>query len=187
MTEQRGRLHPQKLMMWMGMASMFMVFAGLTSAFILQKGSAHWASITMPPTFWISTLVIIASSVTMHKSVAFFKERNMQRYKQMITLTLILGIAFIGLQFWGFTQMYAAGIKLDGPASAGFLYIITGLHAAHIIAAIIVALALVYIMAFRKKTKVYSSVGHEIMATFWHFVDILWIYLFIFFLINFKF
>jgi cytochrome c oxidase subunit III len=183
--EQRGKLHPQLLMMWMAMASMFMVFAGLTSAFILQKGNATWATITMPWTFWVSTIVIIASSITMHKSVAAFKSRQMQQYKTLITATIVLGLLFVVLQFWGFMQMYQAGIKLDGPASAGFLFIITGLHGAHMVGAVI-ALAIVYITAFRKKTKVYSSVGHQVMATFWHFVDVLWIYLFIFFLINFK-
>jgi cytochrome c oxidase subunit III len=185
-SEQRGKLHPQKLMMWMGMASMFMVFAGLTSAFILQKGSANWATITMPYSFWISTIAIILSSITMHKSVQYFKQRQMQQYKQMVAATLILGIAFVALQLWGFTQLYQAGIKLDGPASAGFLFVITGLHGAHMLGAL-VAMIILFVVTYRRRTKTYSTVGHEVMATFWHFVDVLWIYLLMFFIINFKF
>jgi cytochrome c oxidase subunit III len=178
-------IHPQKLMMWIGMASMFMVFAGLTSAFILQRGSARWVNITLPWAFWVSTVCILASSYTMHKSVKLFRAREMPNYKKYITATLILGALFVCMQLFGFYQLYTNGIKLDGPNSAGFLYIISGLHGVHVLAAII-ALVIVYIVAFRKRTKVYSSVSHEIMATFWHYVDVLWIYLFIFFLINFN-
>jgi cytochrome c oxidase subunit III len=185
MTEQRNSVHPQKLMMWIGMASMFMVFAGFTSAFILQKGSSNWASIELPKAFWISTLIVMASSFTMHKAVACFKTRDMKTYKSFITTTLILGIVFIALQAIGFVNLYQSGVHLDGGPSGAFLYIISGIHGLHMLAAII-ALVIIYIIAFRKKVKVYSSVSHEIMATFWHFVDILWVYLFIFFLINFK-
>ncbi|MFM2387720.1 MAG: hypothetical protein RL660_2477 [Bacteroidota bacterium] len=179
-------VHPQKLMMWIAMASMFMVFAGLTSAFILQKGGARWVSLTLPWAFWVSTAVILASSYTMHKAVQMFKQREMPQYKKYITFTLILGLLFVALQLFGFYQLFTAGTKLDGPSSAGFLYIITGLHGVHVLAAVI-ALAIVYFVAFRRRTKVYSAVGHEIMATFWHYVDVLWIYLFIFFLVNFNF
>jgi cytochrome c oxidase subunit III len=178
-------LHPKKLMMYIAMGSMFMVFAGLTSAFLLQRSSANFNFFKLPTFFWISTILILASSYTMHKSVSLFKQRNMPKYRQFITFTVILGLGFILCQLIGFNQLYQQNIKLDGNASGGFLFIISGLHIAHMIAAII-ALVIVYLMAYRKNIKVYSSVGHEIMASFWHFVDVLWIYLFIFFLINFK-
>jgi cytochrome c oxidase subunit III len=178
-------LHPHKLMMWIAMASMFMVFAGLTSAFILHKGSGLWVNLVLPKAFWVSTIVILASSYTMHKAVKLFKDRDMLVYKKYIVATLVLGLLFIALQVLGFYQLVNNGILLDGPASAGYLYIIAGLHGAHVFAAI-VALILVYIIAFRKRTKVYSATSHEVIATFWHYVDILWIYLFLFFLVNFN-
>jgi cytochrome c oxidase subunit III len=178
-------VHPQKLMMWIAMASMFMVFAGLTSAFILHKGSGLWVNLVLPKAFWISTIVILASSYTMHKAVKLFKERSMIAYKKHIIATLLLGFLFIALQLLGFYQLVTSGILLDGPASAGYLYIIAGLHGVHVFGAI-VALVLVYFIAFRKRTKVYSATSHEIIATFWHYVDVLWIYLFLFFLVNFN-
>jgi cytochrome c oxidase subunit 3 len=183
--EQRNRLHPRKLMMWMAMASMFMVFAGLTSAFILQSGSAKWVIFKLPIAFWFSTVVIMASSYTMSKAVTFFKSREKQRYKTFVSFTLILGILFIALQLLGFADLYKQNITLQGSASNGFLFIISGLHIAHMVGAII-ALVIVYLTAFRKKVKTYNSTSIEIMSLFWHFVDGLWIYLFIFFLLNFK-
>lgn len=183
--EQRNRLHPRKLMMWMAMASMFMVFAGLTSAFILQSGSAKWVIFKLPIAFWFSTIVIMASSYTMSKAVTFFKSREKQRYKTFVSFTLILGILFIVLQLLGFADLYKQNITLQGSASNGFLFIISGLHIAHMLGAII-ALVIVYLTAFRKKVKTYNSTSIEIMSLFWHFVDGLWIYLFIFFLLNFK-
>lgn len=183
--EQRNRLHPRKLMMWMAMASMFMVFAGLTSAFILQSGSAKWVIFKLPIAFWFSTVVIMASSYTMSKAVTFFKSREKQRYKTFVSFTLILGILFIALQLLGFADLYKQNITLQGSASNGFLFIISGLHIAHMAGAII-ALVIVYLTAFRKKVKIYNSTSIEIMSLFWHFVDGLWIYLFIFFLLNFK-
>jgi cytochrome c oxidase subunit III len=183
--EQRGRLHPHKLMMWMGMGSMFMVFAGLTSAFILQSTGPKWVTFKLPIIFWLSTVFIIASSVTMNKAVAAFKLRDRKKYKSFVTITVVLGLLFIAAQCIGFADLYNQRITLQGNASNGFLFIISGLHIVHVIGAI-VALVIVYLTAFRKSIKVYSSTSVEVMSLFWHFVDGLWIYLFIFFLLNFK-
>jgi cytochrome c oxidase subunit III len=184
-TTNNRTLHPQKLMMWMAMGSMFMVFAGLTSAFILQKSTANWVMFKLPTMFYISTLVIILSSVTMYRAKQAFYLKNRAAYKNFIILTVILGSTFIGCQLLGFRDLYSQKITLQGSTSNGFLYIISGLHIAHMAAAI-VALIIIYFMALRKKVKVYSTVGIDIMSLFWHFVDGLWIYLFIFFCINFK-
>jgi cytochrome c oxidase subunit 3 len=169
----------------MAMGSMFMVFAGLTSAFLLQRSKAKLSFFELPLFFYFSTIVILLSSYTMHRAVKAFKSREMKSYTKLVGITITLGILFIIFQFIGFSDLYAQQITLDGNAAAGFLYVITGLHAAHILGAV-VALVIVYLTAFNKKVKVYSSTGHENMAMFWHFVDILWIYLFLFFLINFK-
>ncbi len=184
---RNNRLHPRKLMMWMAIASMFMVFAGFTSAFLLQKGTrVDWANIPLPLAFWISTIVIIASSYTMHQSVKLFKERNMVPYRKMVKLTLVLGLIFMVLQLIGFWQLLNSGIQLDGGIAGAFLYVISGAHLLHMFGGV-VALIIVYRTAFSTTKKVYGSLSHEVMAIFWHFVDILWIYLFIFFLLNFKF
>jgi cytochrome c oxidase subunit III len=185
-THNRSSLHPQLLMMYIGMASMFMVFAGFTSAFILQKGSAHWTSIILPTTIFISTAVILASSFTMHTLLKAFKANDKAKYKTFALLTLVLGIAFVLLQILCYTQMVKGGILLDGSASGAFLYVIAGAHLLHLIAAII-TLVIVYIVAFRKNFDNSKIIAHQLLSAFWHFLDILWVYLFLFFLINFKF
>ena len=115
--------------------------------------------------------------------VKAFKKREMPKYRLMISLTLLLGIAFMALQYMGFKQLYASNIRVDGNPSESFLFIIAGLHLLHI-AGGIVALLIVFFRAFRTKVKIYSATGLEVVGSYWHFVDILWIYLFVFFLAN---
>lgn len=169
--------------MWVAISSIIMMFAGLTSAYIVRQSQGHWVYYKLPVIFYISTLFIILSSATMFLGVKAFKNRAMPRFKAMITLTLLLGIAFGISQYIGFQQLYAGGVKLDGNPSESFIFIISGLHLLHIAGGII-ALLIVFFRAFRTNVKVYNATGLEIMATYWHFVDVLWIYLFIFFLAN---
>lgn len=106
----------------------------------------------------------------------------MDQYRLLIGATLLLGIAFVALQWAGFQQLWHQHITLTGSGAAQFLYVIFGLHALHVIAGII-ALIVIFIKAFVGKVKMYSAVPVEVMATYWHFVDLLWIYLLVFFLL----
>ena len=130
--------------------------------------------------------------------VRAFKNREMPKYRLFITATLLLGILFGVLQCAGFYQLYhqlqqvringqvlneAAPVRVDGNPSESFLFIIAGLHLAHLLGGII-ALLFVFFRAFRTNVKTYNATGLEIVATYWHFVDALWIYLFVFFLVN---
>lgn len=182
-TEQRRKIHPQKFAMWIAMGSIIMMFAGLTSAYIVRKAQGNWVNYELPAIFWGSTIAILASSVTMHMGVKAFKNRRMIPFRRLISATLILGILFGASQYIGFLQLYANNIRIDGNPSESFLFIIAGLHLLHILGGII-ALLIVFIKAFRTRIKVYNSTGLEIVAAYWHFVDVLWIYLFVFFLAN---
>lgn len=180
---EKKRIHPQKFALWVAMASILMMFAGLTSAYIVRKAQGNWVMYHLPPVFWVSTAAIVLSSVTIILGTRAFKQRQMPRFKLLISVTLILGILFAILQYVGFKQLYATNIRLDGNPSESFLFIIAGLHLLHILGGI-VALLIVFFRAFRKKVKIYSSTGLEIVSAYWHFVDVLWIYLFVFFLAN---
>ena len=182
-TEQRKKIHPQKFMLWVAMASIVMMFAGLTSAYMVRKPQGNWTHFTIPSIFWVSTVVIVASSATMALGVRAFKKRIMPRFKLLVTATLLLGVMFGVLQFIGFRELYEVNIRVDGNPSGSFLFIIWGLHVVHIAGGII-ALLIVFFRAFRTRVKVYNATGLEIIATYWHFVDALWIYLFVFFLAN---
>ena len=106
----------------------------------------------------------------------------MSQYRLLIGITLLLGVAFVILQWEGFQQLWAQKIRFQGSGAGQFLYVIFGLHALHVIAGVI-ALVVIFIKAFIGKIKLYSSVPLEVMKTYWHFVDLLWIYLLIFFII----
>lgn len=196
--KERKKIHPQKFMMWLAMASISMAFAGLTSGYMVREAQGNWRYYNMPSVFTVSTVVIMISSITMILGVRAFKSRQIPRYRMLISATLILGLLFGALQFTGFYQLYhqlqqvringqvlneASTVRLNGNPSESFLFIIAGLHLAHLFGGII-ALIIVFFRAFRTKIKTYNATGLEIAATYWHFMDALWIYLFVFFLVN---
>ncbi len=176
---QKNKIHPYKFALWVGIGSILMMFAGLTSAYIVKRNQAGWVTFNLPAAFWYSTAAIILSSVVLYMASAAFKERAMSRYRVLMACTMILGILFIVLQLIGFKQLWNNGITLTGNVSYSFLYIIIGIHAAHVLGGI-VTMIVMSLNAFRSKIKSYSTVPIDLISTYWHFVDILWIYLLIF-------
>jgi cytochrome c oxidase subunit 3 len=175
-------MHPHKFTLWVAIGSIVMMFAGLTSAFIVKSNQTNWVPVSIPVVFWISTAVIVGSSLTVQMALRSFKQRGMQQYRLLIGLTLLLGITFVVLQWIGFQQLWEQNITFKGGGAGQFLYVIFGLHAIHVLGGVI-ALIVMFIKAFLGKTKLYSSVPVEVAATYWHFVDLLWLYLLIFFLV----
>ena len=180
--DQRKKIHPSKFTLWEAIASIIMMFAGLTSAYIVKRSQPNWATFEMPLIFWYSTGVILASSVTMHLALRAFKQRERVKYRGLLTLTAVLGIAFLVMQWIGFSQVWATGITFSGAGGGQFLYIIAGLHGLHIVGGVI-ALILMFFRAFSTRFRNYDSVPVEVMATYWHFVDFLWLYLMVFFML----
>lgn len=182
--QQRKKLHPYKFTLWVAIASILMMFAGLTSAFIVKSNLAGWRQIEMPDMFWFSTGVILVSSLTIQMALRSFRQRDMRAYRVLIAVTLLLGIAFVTLQWFGFKDLWVQQhITFKGSSGAGqFLYVIFGLHALHVIGGIITLLVM-FIKAYFGKLKLYSSAPVEVAATYWHFVDLLWIYLLVFFIV----
>lgn len=181
--EKNKKMHPHKFTLWVAIGSIVMMFAGLTSAFIVKSNKDGWSTAEIPKIFWVSTAVIIASSVTLQLALRSFKQREMSMYRLLMGITLVLGAAFIILQWQGFQQMWnEQHITFKGGGAGQFLYVIFGLHAVHVGAGVI-ALLVMLLKTFVGRIKLYSSVPVEVMATYWHFVDLLWIYLLVFFLI----
>lgn len=183
MNVQRERVHPHKFTLWVGIGSIIMMFAGLTSAYIVKRSQAGWVMVEIPVLFWISTITIVLSSVTMHLAVKSFRQRALDRYKQLLFVTLILGVAFLIMQVTGFYMYREMDIRLTGAgsnASHSFILAIAGLHGLHVVGGI-VALLFIAIRAMNTSKRDYNRTPTEIIATYWHFVDILWIYLILFF------
>lgn len=181
---QRKKIHPHKFTLWVAIASIIMMFAGLTSAYIVKGSLPGWSTIEIPELFYYSTAVMILSSISIQVALKAFREKNMPQYRQLITVTAILGIVFVVIQVLAFLQLWDRGLTLQGSAGAGqFLYIIFGLHALHVIGGVI-ALLIMFFKAYSSRIRNYDPVSIELASTYWHFVDVLWIYLFVFFIMS---
>ena len=179
----KNKIHPHKLTLWIGIGSIVMMFAGMTSAYIVKKNQGNWLAIELPVVFWYSTAVILASSVTMYLANTALKAGKTSFYKTLITITAILGVVFISMQWEGFKDLETRGIALIGPQSnsaSSFLFVITGLHMLHVLGGVI-ALIVTFFKSFWVQEGQTNLVPTQIVATYWHFVDVLWIYLFIFY------
>ena len=179
---KQNKIHPHKFTLWVGIGSILMMFAGLTSAYIVKRNQANWQTFDLPRAFWYSTAIILASSGTMGASLRSFREREMRRYRLLMTATMILGVLFIVTQLFGFKNLWEQGITLQANVSYSFMYVIVGLHGLHVIGGVI-ALIVMSLNAFRTRTRNYSVVPVEVMSTYWHFVDGLWVYLLVFLLL----
>mgnify|MGYP001560319068 FL=1 len=172
-----------KPMLWVSMISMVMFFAGLTSAYVISMKRDDWVSFDLPLAFYISTILIIASSFTLFFSQKFLKKDKRQLSLIFVILTLILGTGFVWQQYVGFNQLKSSGLFFTGPestVSTSFIIGITFMHVLHILAGLLVLLVVIY-NHYKYKYKSDNMLGFELGAIFWHFVDLLWIYLFFFF------
>lgn len=174
-------MHPHKFTLWVAMGSLIMMFAGLTSAFIVKSNQAGWKPVTLPTVFWFSTVAIVVSSATMYLAVRAARGQQIAAYRQWLFATLLLGAGFCWLQWQGFNALWAQQITFRGAGAGQFLYVIFGLHVLHVIGGI-VALPIVMIKTFFGRKEI-NQVAAEITATYWHFVDLLWIYLLVFFVV----
>jgi cytochrome c oxidase subunit 3 len=174
----------KKMMLWFGIISLGMSFAGLTSAYVVSKERPDWLTdFQIPQAFYISLIVIVLSSITIQLAKkSIIKEEN-RSGMILLCITLLLGITFIILQFRGFSQIIANGYYFTGSESTittSFIYLVVLMHLTHIIVALISILVVIY-NHYKQKYLKGNTLGIELATTFWHFVDILWIYLFFFF------
>src|SRR5687768_12603267 len=131
-TDQRKRIHPHKFTLWIAIGSIVMMFAGLTSAYIIKRNQADWVTFDLPLAFWYSTAAILLSSLTIWMAEKAFRDRNMGKYRKLLIATLLLGIGFVALQVIGFSELWNQGLTLTKNVSVSFLYPIVGLHAIHV-------------------------------------------------------
>jgi cytochrome c oxidase subunit 3 len=179
---RKGRTY--KMLLLFGMISIFMIFAGLSSAYVVSKSRPDWLKdFQLPNAFIISTIVMLVSSFTFYGALKATKANNRSLATTMLLTTLGLGIAFIFLQFEGFSQVVANGYFFTGSESnvtTSFLYIVVIVHIAHLLGGIISLLIVIY-NHFKQKYNPAQTLGIELSAMYWHFMDFIWIYLFLFF------
>nr|WP_294896910.1 cytochrome c oxidase subunit 3 [uncultured Pedobacter sp.] len=182
----RHNLQPKKFILWLFIVSSIIFFAGLTSGFIVYAGSGSGKSLNvdLPKVFIYSTIVIVISSLTMHK--AFLSAKSLQFAKQKLWLwvTFVLGLVFIGLQVYGWMVWTNLGLFfVNSNASISFVYAFTLFHIIHIIAGLVMILTAIR-SSYGPVPNVKNTFRMEISSIFWHFVDIVWIYLYLFLLLN---
>ncbi|MBT7849921.1 MAG: cytochrome c oxidase subunit 3 [Flavobacteriaceae bacterium] len=173
----------KKMMLWFGIISLIMSFAGLTSAFIVSSTREDWLSdFVLPNSFIYSTMIIFLSSIFLYAAKQALKKNQAITTTSLLIGVLVLGIAFIYSQILGFNQIIASGYNFTGPTSnitMSYVYIIAVVHIVHVLAGI-VCLIVVTINQLNKKYSSENTLGFDLASTFWHFVDILWVYLFFF-------
>lgn len=179
---QKGKAYKTMLVFTMG--SIVMIFAGLTSAYVVSKSRPDWLTdFQLPQVFLWSTIVMVLSSVTFHLAKRAMQKDDRSRTSLMLGITLILGLLFVFLQFRGFDEIIASGYYFTGSESTittSFLYVVVLVHIAHLAGGLISLLIVIY-NHYKQKYNSNQLLGIELSVMFWHFLDFLWLYLFLFF------
>ncbi len=181
--QQTLSMHPKKFALWLFIVTVVMIFAALTSAYIVRQSEGNWLEFELPLTLYITSGIIFLSSISMQLSYLAARKDNLNRLKIGMFATAVLGIAFLIGQIMSWDDLVAMDVYFVGNPAGSFLYVLTGLHAVHLISGVIF-LILTTINSFRYKVHSKSLDQIEMCTTYWHFLDGLWLYLFLFLLLN---
>jgi cytochrome c oxidase subunit 3 len=175
--EETLSVNPKKFIVWMFVVSIVMLFAAMTSAYLVRRAEGNWLEFEMPAIFIYSTVVLVISSVSMHWAYRAAKKDDFGTLRTAISITFAFGLAFLVMQFIGWRDLVAQNVYFVGNPSGSFLYVFTGLHAFHLVSGLIV---LLYALraSFQLKIHAKNLTQLEVCMTYWHFLDILWVYLF---------
>ncbi|MCE2847240.1 MAG: cytochrome c oxidase subunit 3 [Sphingobacteriales bacterium] len=170
-----------RILLWLGIASIVMLFAGLTSGYIVRQAEGNWKHFELPVAFTVSTIVILVSSLSMHAALLSARKNDYQGVRRYLLLTLGLGFAFVFTQFLGWNSLVSQGVYFvdKSTPSGSFFYVISGLHLAHLAFGLL-GLIVTSMMAMRDRYHAGNVEGLKLCATYWHFLDGLWMYLFVF-------
>ena len=181
----RNKIHPKKFALWAACGSITMMFAAFTSAYIVRQAAGNWLEFQLPNMFFYSAAVMLLSSLTLQGSYMAFKKGAAQMYRTLLLVTFVLGISFVTLQYFGWLALEEIGVELTGNPSGSFVYVISGMHAAHVLGGIAALfVALIHAFGLNFKPTPGRQLRFELTLTYWHFVDFLWIYLLTFFIMQ---
>ena len=182
-SSQQKNQRAKKMMLWFGIVSLIMSFGGLTSAFIVSSSREDWLNdFTIPQSFLISTSIIAFSSLVFIAAKKALLEKKYLLSQSLVLGVFVLGLTFIYFQISGFNELIESGYNFTGPTSnitMSYIYIIAVAHILHVIAGL-VSLVVVILNHLKKRYTPTSKLGFDIASTFWHFIDLLWVYLFLF-------
>lgn len=179
-------INSKKMILWLFIVTIVMLFAAFTSAYIVRKADGEWLLFSLPSIFAYSTAAILLSSITMQWAYTLVKKGLIEKAKPLVAVTFVLGLIFLYVQYIGWGQLVDMNVFLGGDSSnpaGSFVYILSGVHAFHLVTGLIYIL-IVFAMLFSGKITKEKSLQFELCTTYWHFLDLLWIYLFVFLLVN---
>jgi cytochrome c oxidase subunit III len=168
-----------KFMTWLFIITIIMLFASQTSAYLVRRAEGNWKEFEIPTIFFYSTAVLLFSSLFMHMAVKAAKKDNFPKLKLFISLCFSLGVAFLIMQYLGWQNLQTQGVFLKGNPAESFYYMLTGLHGFHLITGLgVLAYSFWAVHTMRVHSK--NLIQMEVSATYWHFLDLLWVYLLVF-------
>lgn len=181
--EQPLSMHPKKFALWLFIVTVIMIFAAFTSAHIVRQADGDWLIYDLPSMFWYTSGIILLSSGFMQWAYISAKRDKLEQVKIALTITTALGVLFLFGQLKAWSQLVDEGVFFVGNPAGSFVYIFTGIHGLHLVSGVIYLIYML-ISSFRYKVHSKNMLNMEMSATWWHFLGGLWIYLFIFLLLN---
>lgn len=187
------KIHPLQMMLYVLIGSLTMLFIGLTVAYFFSKDAWTWSQFRFPKVFLLSTVVIVGSSFSIERALGFYQNDASEKLKQSLLISLLLSVLFVVLQIAGWFELYHKGIYISGKPDGSYLYLISGLHALHVLAGLGILSYFYWQTRQKLKDKVDSLLFFttpkkerqlKMIVVYWHFVDVLWVYLLLFFLFN---
>jgi len=176
-------MHPKKFALWLFMVTVVMIFAALTSAYIVRQAEGNWLEYDLPQVFWFTSGIVVLSSLFLHWAYISAKKDNLSQLRIGMSMAVLLGIVFLVGQWYSWVALVDRQVFFVGNPSGSFLYVFTVLHAVHLISGVIF-LIIVLISSFRYKVHSQAMNTLEMATSYWHFLGGLWIYLFMFLLLN---
>jgi cytochrome c oxidase subunit 3 len=179
--QEKPKIATEKVLLAIGIGSIVMLFAGLTSGYIVRQAEGNWKFFEVPSVFYISTIIILISSFTMQMAIRAVKKDDLAQVKTFLLITLGLGLAFVFSQFLGWNELVKNDVYFADKLtpSGSFFYVITGLHLAHLAFGLL-GLIITGSKSIRERYNSNNYLGISLCAIYWHFLDALWIYLFVF-------
>lgn len=191
--ERNFLIHPSYIMMFLLLAGVSALFLGFSASYLYSRIDQNIPPIKLPPLFYFNTLILIGSSYTLHWAKRSYQSDHTENYKKALITTLVLTFGFLIAQFLAWQQLMNSDIFIDYSNMASYMYLISGIHLAHVVAGI-PFLILFIVNAVRKMKSPVSVLIYfsdlqkkrrlDLFNIYWHYLDGLWIYLVIFFLVN---
>lgn len=176
-------MNPLKFALWLFIVSFVMFFAAMSSAYIVKRTDGNWLEFELPSLFYVNSVVLLISSISMQFAFLSAKRNNFSNMRVGLIITIVLGLAFLFGQLKAWGQLIEIKAFLVGNPAGSFIYLLSGSHGAHLIGGLIFLLIVLF-MDFKADKNSKSMLWIELCTTFWHFLDGLWVYLFLFLILN---